>query len=208
MQDVRTALATMAITHSTPTRTPGGGLARESAAAPAGLRTIRRPSPGHDRPAERDLIRACPPPGVAHPCPVRTQHCSKLPGLTTKKPKPKETLTNIGASIRANPAPAGPIESITVCDGRHGTGVWPEFRERPRPARTSALLTGRAPGYRRNAAGHLPVRTTLAAGSPPPAPVGPARARCRTCARKGPVSGRGGPGHWRPSGRLRRPGWV
>ena len=29
------------------------------------------------------------------------------------------------------------------------------------------------------------------------AAVGPARARCRTCARKGPVSGRGGPGHWR-----------
>ena len=29
------------------THTPGGGLARYSAAAPAGLRTIRRPSPGH-----------------------------------------------------------------------------------------------------------------------------------------------------------------
>src|SRR5690242_684488 len=30
-----------------------------------------------------------------------------------------------------NPAPAGPTESITLCDGRYGTGVWPEFRERP-----------------------------------------------------------------------------
>ena len=49
------------------THTPGGGLARESAAAPAGLRTIRRPSPGHHKPAERDLIRAFPPHGVAHP---------------------------------------------------------------------------------------------------------------------------------------------
>src|SRR6202040_2634930 len=45
------------------------------------------------------------------------------------------------ASFRANPAPAGPTETIRLCDGRHGTGVWPEFRERPRPARTSALLT-------------------------------------------------------------------
>ena len=31
------------------THTPGGGLARESAAAPAGLRTIRRPSPGQHK---------------------------------------------------------------------------------------------------------------------------------------------------------------
>ena len=75
------------------------------------------------------------------------------------------------------------------------------------PARTSAPLTAGHLGAVRNAAGHLPVRTTLAAGSPPPAAVGPARARCRTCARKGPVSGRGGLGHWRPSGR-RRPGWA
>jgi transposase len=31
------------------THTPGGGLASYSAAAPAGLRTIRRPSPGHHK---------------------------------------------------------------------------------------------------------------------------------------------------------------
>jgi hypothetical protein len=45
------------------------------------------------------------------------------------------------SAIRANPAPARPTEAITLCDGRHGTGVWPESRERPRPARTSAPLT-------------------------------------------------------------------
>jgi hypothetical protein len=112
----------------------------------------------------------------------------------------EQTRSRTKSAIRANPAPAGPIESITLCDGRHGTGVWPEFRERPRPARTSAPLTAGHLGAARNAAGHVPIRTTLAAGSPPPAAVGPARARCRTCARKGPVSGRGGPGHWRPSG--------
>ena len=109
-------------------------------------------------------------------------------------------------SICANPA-AGPAESITLCDSRCGTGVWPEFRERPRSARTSAPLTAGHLGTARNAAGLLPIRTALAAGSPPPAAVGPARARRRTCAGKGPVSGCGGPGHWRPSGR-RRPGWA
>jgi hypothetical protein len=36
-----------------------------------------------------DLIRAFPPPGVDHPCLVRTQHSSKLPGFTAEKPKPK-----------------------------------------------------------------------------------------------------------------------
>jgi hypothetical protein len=87
------------------------------------------------------------------------------------------------SAIRANPAPAGPTEAITVCDGRHGTGVWPEFRERPRPARISAPLTAGHRGTARNAAGHLPIRTTL--GGWFTAAVGPARARYRTCARKG-----------------------
>src|SRR6266704_2262116 len=45
------------------THRPGDGLAQYSAAAPAGLRTIRRPSPDRHRPAWRDLIRAC----VFHP---------------------------------------------------------------------------------------------------------------------------------------------
>jgi len=67
-------------------------------------------------------------------------------------------------------------------------------------------LTAGHLGTAGNMAGHLLVRATLAAGSPPSAAVGPARARCRTCARKGPVSGHGGPGHWRPLGR--RPGQV
>jgi hypothetical protein len=38
---------------------------------------------------------------VAHPCLVRTQHRSKSPGLTARKPEPEETLTNIGASFGA-----------------------------------------------------------------------------------------------------------
>src|ERR1700730_10656956 len=43
-----------------------------SAPAPAGLLTIRRPSPASTlRPAGRDLIRACPPPRAAPPCLVR-----------------------------------------------------------------------------------------------------------------------------------------
>jgi hypothetical protein len=67
----------------------------------------------------------------------------------------------------------GRSSQITLCVSRHGTGVWPEFRERPRPARTSAPLTAGHPGTAGNAAGHLPVRATLAAGSPPPAGEGP-----------------------------------
>jgi hypothetical protein len=110
------------------------------------------------------------------------------------------------SAIRANPASAGPIESITLCDGRHGTGVWPEFRGRPRPARTSAPLTAGHLG--RNAAGHFPIRTTSAAGSPPPAAVGQRGPGAGRAPGKGPVSGRGDPGHWRPSGRRRRPGSV
>ena len=55
------------------TQTPGTDLTHESAAAPAGLRTIRRPVPGPSPPpAARDLIRACPPHGAAPPCLVRT----------------------------------------------------------------------------------------------------------------------------------------
>jgi hypothetical protein len=51
------------------------------------------------------------------------------------------------SAFRANPAAAGPTESMTLCDGRHGTDVWLEFRERPRPADLSAA-DGRAPGRR------------------------------------------------------------
>jgi hypothetical protein len=67
---------------------------------------------------------------------------------------------------------------------------------------------GRAPGRRQERGRSLADAYNLAAGSPPPAAGGPARARCRTCARKGPVSGRSGPGYWRPSGRRRRPRWA
>ena len=116
------------------------------------------------------------------------------------------TTKHAESAFRANLALAGPAGSITLCDSRRGTGVWLEFRERPQSARTSAPLTAGHLGTAMNTAGLLPARATVAAGSPPSAAAGPARARCRTCARKGPVSGRGGPGHWRPSGRRRRPG--
>jgi hypothetical protein len=42
----------------------------------------------------------------------------------------------------------GRSSQITLCVSRHGTGVWPEFRERPRPAWTSAPLTAGHPGTR------------------------------------------------------------
>ena len=67
----------------------------------AGLRTIRRPSPGQHPTAERDLIRAFPP-HLERPIPVlsapSTQQTTEPDG---RKPEPKETLTNIGASFGA-----------------------------------------------------------------------------------------------------------
>ena len=57
------------------------------------------------------------------------------------------------SAFGANPAPAGPAESITFCDGCYGTGVWPVFRERPRPARDLSAADGRAPGRSRERGG-------------------------------------------------------
>jgi len=102
----------------------------------------------------------------------------------TTEPAIKPTQVNIRQG--ANPAPAGPTESITLCDGRHGIDVWPEFRERPRPARTSAPLTAGHRGTARNAAGHLPIRTTL-----------------RLVHRRRRGSARREPGAGRASGRVR-----
>ena len=74
------------------TRTPRGGLARESAAALAGLRTIRRPSPGITRPAERDLIRAFPPypewiiPVLSAPSTAANYRASRPKNRKRKKP--------------------------------------------------------------------------------------------------------------------------
>jgi hypothetical protein len=39
-------------------------------------------------------------------------------------------ISRAESAFRANPAPAGRTESITLCDGRRGTDVGPEFRER------------------------------------------------------------------------------
>jgi hypothetical protein len=114
-------------------------------------------------------------------------------------------VSKYSAGIRANPAPRRADRVTHALYGRHGTGVWPEFRERPRPARTSAPLTA-GPGHRQERDRSLAGTYNL--GGWFTAAVGPERARCRTCARKGPVSGRGGPGHWRPSRRRRWPGCV
>jgi transposase len=72
----------------TDTQTPGDGLTQYSAAAHAGLRSIRRSSPDLHQPAARDLIRACPPP--ERPLPVLSATQQPSPGTTTGTSPQKE----------------------------------------------------------------------------------------------------------------------
>jgi hypothetical protein len=51
--------------------------------------------------------------------------------------------------VGADPAPAGPAESVSLCDGRGGTVAWPGFRECPHwaAAEDRDLTQRRIPGF-------------------------------------------------------------
>jgi len=82
----------------------------------AGLLTIRRPPPD-PIPAcwPRDLIRACPPPGAAPPCLVRTQQ----PG--PKRQSPDQTKRTCHARHHRKTALGSPLTTV-------GASVWSTFR--------------------------------------------------------------------------------
>ena len=102
--------------------------------------------------------------------------------------------TCLPGSMRPWPAwrPACRSQDTDTAGHRHRPGKGHSSQRRP---------PGRAPGHRQERGRSLADTYNLGGWF---TAVGPARARCRTCARQGPVSRRGGPGHWRPLGRRRR----